>query len=531
MGSVQRLATVVVLGFVGLASVLILYLADENNRIDQFAGQQQEAAVERGQATFLSQCIACHGPAGEGFTAQGEAGTARIGAPLGGVNTELNQTGIDPTTNLPWSDPLNPQFGNGLEGRYNYIVWRVHNGYRNPDTGAYIMPAFGSELNGPLNDSQIQELATFIQHTDWNETYNAAVALYGGYPTAAPKATVATTATAAATGGDTGTAGAATYELDMVDIAFQPTTLEIPADTDVTLVLKNTGALPHNFSIPDQNISQDVAAGATQQITLNLPAGTYSFDCDEPGHKEAGMVGTLTVTAGLAPPAGSTSGSDATPTTGGTPAAASPATAATPVELELQDIAFSPSDITIPANTDVKVELKNTGALPHNFSIDDPKISQDVAAGATAEVTLNLPAGTYQFYCDEPGHKEAGMVGTLTVTDAPAATDAEAQPTAAAADTQAPAAASSGPIELDMVDIAFDPTALEIPANTPVTVTLKNTGVLPHNFSIPDQNISVDVAAGATGEVTLNLPAGTYQYDCDEPGHKEAGMVGTLTVK
>ena len=178
MGSVQRLATVVVLGLVGLASVLILYLADESNRIDQFASQQQEAAVERGQATYLSQCLACHGPAGEGYTAKGEAGTGRIGAPLGGINTTLNQTGMT-ADGQPWADPLNPQFGNGLQGRYNYIVWRVHNGIKKPD-GTYLMPAFGAELNGSLNDSQIQELATFIQHADWNEVYNAAVAQYGG---------------------------------------------------------------------------------------------------------------------------------------------------------------------------------------------------------------------------------------------------------------------------------------------------------------------------------------------------------------
>ncbi|HRA47002.1 MAG TPA: cupredoxin domain-containing protein, partial [Thermomicrobiales bacterium] len=74
-----------------------------------------------------------------------------------------------------------------------------------------------------------------------------------------------------------------------------PSDFMIPANTEATVTLKNTGALPHNFSIPDQNISQDVASGATETITLNLPAGTYNFDCDEPGHKEAGMVGVLTV--------------------------------------------------------------------------------------------------------------------------------------------------------------------------------------------------------------------------------------------
>ena len=36
-----------------------------------------------------------------------------------------------------------------------------------------------------------------------------------------------------------------------------------------------------------------------------------------------------------------------------------------------------------------------------------------MAPGETKEVSVNLPAGTYTFICDVPGHEEAGMVGTL----------------------------------------------------------------------------------------------------------------------
>lgn len=101
----------------------------------------------------------------------------------------------------------------------------------------------------------------------------------------------------------------------------------------------------------------------------------------------------------------------ASPTACGSPAAASGKT----VNIEMVDIAFKPNTATIPANTPVKFVLKNTGALPHNFSIDKLHISVDVDPGKTGEVTINAPAGTYQFYCNVPGHKEAGMVGTLTV--------------------------------------------------------------------------------------------------------------------
>ena len=59
----------------------------------------------------------------------------------------------------------------------------------------------------------------------------------------------------------------------MVDIAFQPNTLTIPANTDVTVSLPNTGASLHNFSIDELGIDVDVAPGDTGSVTINAPAG------------------------------------------------------------------------------------------------------------------------------------------------------------------------------------------------------------------------------------------------------------------
>jgi plastocyanin len=90
--------------------------------------------------------------------------------------------------------------------------------------------------------------------------------------------------------------------------------------------------------------------------------------------------------------------------------------AATSVSVQFLDISFSETEITIPADTDVTFTFTNNGVLPHNFTIDDPQVfSGDLTGGQSSDVVVNLPAGTYEYYCSIPGHKEAGMVGTLTV--------------------------------------------------------------------------------------------------------------------
>ncbi|HEX5992106.1 MAG TPA: cupredoxin domain-containing protein, partial [Thermomicrobiales bacterium] len=105
----------------------------------------------------------------------------------------------------------------------------------------------------------------------------------------------------------------------------------------------------------------------------------------------------------------------ATPAAGGEEQAAAGGGAGEAVTVESYDIYFEPDELSIPAETDVTVQLPNEGVTLHNFSIDELGISVDIAPGATEETVINAPAGTYEYYCNVPGHKPAGMVGTLTV--------------------------------------------------------------------------------------------------------------------
>jgi uncharacterized cupredoxin-like copper-binding protein len=79
-----------------------------------------------------------------------------------------------------------------------------------------------------------------------------------------------------------------------------------------------------------------------------------------------------------------------------------------------KDIAFEPTELTIPAATDVQLTVRNIGAIQHNFSVDALAISLDLLPGVEVVKLVNAEAGDYEYYCNVPGHKDAGMVGTLT---------------------------------------------------------------------------------------------------------------------
>ena len=95
------------------------------------------------------------------------------------------------------------------------------------------------------------------------------------------------------------------------------------------------------------------------------------------------------------------------------------------VEVGAHDIFFDANLITIPADTDVKFVLTNAGAAGHSFVINDHEnkdvknlnIKESLDPNATKEITINAPAGTYYFWCDIPGHEQAGMWGILKVED------------------------------------------------------------------------------------------------------------------
>jgi plastocyanin len=144
----------------------------------------------------------------------------------------------------------------------------------------------------PLNNSGYSGVGSLHDNGDGTTTVYVYLTQAGQGGAATPQASPA----ASPVGGQTGDTQAGANAISLVDIAFEPNELTIAADTDVTITVTNNGALPHTFTLPDQGIDTgELAAGASADVTINLPAGEYRFICTVVGHEGAGMVGTLIV--------------------------------------------------------------------------------------------------------------------------------------------------------------------------------------------------------------------------------------------
>jgi plastocyanin len=79
---------------------------------------------------------------------------------------------------------------------------------------------------------------------------------------------------------------------------------------------------------------------------------------------------------------------------------------------------FNKTTLTAKAGK-VSIDFTNKSPLGHNLTVASASGAVVGATptfqGGTKTLTLNLKAGTYKFYCSVPGHRMAGMEGTLTV--------------------------------------------------------------------------------------------------------------------
>ena len=97
-------------------------------------------------------------------------------------------------------------------------------------------------------------------------------------------------------------------------------------------------------------------------------------------------------------------------TAGGTPAAA-----ARVITVEASNFAFDPEVLRARPGEELAIELTSVDS-PHDLAVEGLGLVADVAGDETTTRRLRIDErGKFAFYCTIPGHRSAGMEGTITI--------------------------------------------------------------------------------------------------------------------
>jgi uncharacterized cupredoxin-like copper-binding protein len=98
-----------------------------------------------------------------------------------------------------------------------------------------------------------------------------------------------------------------------------------------------------------------------------------------------------------------------TTTTTAKPAETKVPVSETEFKITLGSTSFKAGEITF--------EVKDDGKIPHDLAIKGTSDkTKEIAPGSNAELKVTLKPGTYVLYCSIPGHEQAGMKQSITVS-------------------------------------------------------------------------------------------------------------------
>jgi plastocyanin len=160
-----------------------------------------------------------------------------------------------------------------------------------------------------------------------------------------------------------------------------------------------------------------LGAVSTAVLTASVPAKSAV----PPTHTEAQA--PIPVVSAPVPVSSASAPSEPTATTGTPAPASSPATGKAGSALKLAAepsgaLAYNTKQLSAKAGT-VTITMTNMSPLEHNVTVaEGSKIlgATPTFKGGSKTLTLNLKPGRYTFYCSVPGHRQAGMEGTLNVS-------------------------------------------------------------------------------------------------------------------
>jgi plastocyanin len=211
------------------------------------------------------------------------------------------------------------------------------------------------------------------------------------------------------------------------------------------------------------------------------------------------------------------------------------------VELVAQDIAFNPTDLTVPAGVPFQIAFDNRDAgQQHNVAIyDNPDFSgtalfEGQLVTGPAQTTYDvdpLAPGPYSFLCVV----HPTMTGQIEAVEGePGGGPGGEEPGGGEEPPGGGGEPGSG-LTVVAQNIAFDTQTIELPPEQVVTITFENRDAgTPHNISIySDESLGELLFQGEliTGPATIPyevgpFPAGEYYFHCDV----HPNMNGAVTV-
>ncbi len=177
-----------------------------------------------------------------------------------------------------------------------------------------------------------------------------------------------------------------------------------------------------------------------------------------------------------------------------------------------------------PANTSQQRAVMAISAVLVLFAVSMAVVSSggSVSKAAEAPLTTQSSASTTEPPTTSTG---AGGAGAPASTQPTATTGTSTPPSSPAATALKLAANPEG-------QLSYDTKQLSAKAGS-VTITLSNAAPIEHNVAIAEGSKelgSTPTFAGGSKSVTIKLRPGKYTFYCTVPGHRQAGMEGTLTV-
>jgi uncharacterized cupredoxin-like copper-binding protein len=207
------------------------------------------------------------------------------------------------------------------------------------------------------------------------------------------------------------------------DLNFSPSVIVVAQGETVSFKITTIGKAVHEFMIGPADAAftdtegtpelENLKKGHPQTLTFTFDGpGPFAFACHEPGHFEHGMKGWIIVVGPDVPKVG---------------------TVANPrlVHIDMSDkLKFDPSSVVVAPGETIRFLITNSGEATHELALGpadkvaadqiDGKLvveADEIDAGLMKDLVYTFDGpGPYGFACHEPGHFEAGMVGSIVFT-------------------------------------------------------------------------------------------------------------------